>query len=168
MKTTADTIMVGQKFSVRHETELIDVTQLLQAMVSDHYNLVAPGLDDDVKDFHTGKRFSFEVKVGEYADIDYNSDSITIEAFPLVVYTKGVITIHVQHDNVQKCPFCEGTGAQECTCYNCGSEDEETCELCCGTGLLCDGWEDFQQYYDIDLPEIVHYKTIDLRQGELF
>ena len=78
------------------------------------------------------------------------------------------MTISIQHDNTQKCSICGGAGTVEGNCFECGNEIDEECEQCYGTGLLCSDWNDFKQYYDIDMPEKVLYKTLDLRQGELF
>ena len=156
MKTTLDAIIHGAQFSVRHEDMLIEVSRFVKDLVMKHSHL------DDVKDFCIGKRFTFEHE----AD-DWDTTTLTFEAFPLIVYNKGVITISIQHDKL-KCPDCEGTGMARGECYHCGNEIDEECEYCNGTGLFSDDWKDIEKQYNIDIPEIVLYKTLDLRQGELF
>jgi hypothetical protein len=166
MKTTACRILEDDfKFSVTHQNMVIDVTTPLQILISKHYDFKTEELDDCPNDFTIGKQFTFEVEPGRYADCE--ADTNTFEAFPLIIYKKGIISISIQHDKL-KCPYCNGNGIIDGECSECGGDIQEECEDCFGSGYFSDDWQWLQDYYDVDLPEIVHYKTIDLRQGELF
>jgi len=73
-----------------------------------------------------------------------------------------MIFVSIVHDSIE-CTKCDGEGEY----YDYNECKDIKCEECFGSGMLYDDWillldDDF-----VDLPEKMHYKTINLNQIEL-
>lgn len=160
MKTTADLILskLTHDSVIHYMDEYINISNDMRQLIENHYK---NHVFDEKKERMDSRKFSFECFFSEDDVLD------AVEAKVILEYNNGAITIFIEHLGTQ-CPECHGTGIVETTCESCGSDIEEDCLECDGYGRIDDNWELTANMYDLDIPKEIVYKTIDLRQGELF